>query len=86
LEEEKDSEETLPNFQIHLSQPFSLSSSLRRIKEKQLEDKEEEEPRIRIKERWPVSTLIVSWFILKIIKNTFPVPMHELYMFYSIYA
>ena len=43
-----------------LSQPFILSSSFRRIQAKQLEDKEEEEPRIRIKERWPVSTLIVS--------------------------
>jgi hypothetical protein len=59
LEEEKYSEETLPNYRIHLSQPFSLSSSLRRIKAKQLEDKEEEEPRIRIKEWWLVSTLIV---------------------------
>jgi hypothetical protein len=43
-----------------LSQPFSLSSSLRRIQAKQLEDKEEEEPRIRIEERWPVSIIIVS--------------------------
>jgi hypothetical protein len=34
-----------------LSQPFSLSSSFRRIQAKQLEDKEEEEPKIRIKER-----------------------------------
>jgi hypothetical protein len=43
-----------------LSQPSSLSSSFRRIQAKQLEDKEEEEPRIRIKERWPVSIIIVS--------------------------
>jgi hypothetical protein len=43
-----------------LSQPFSLSSSFRRIQEKQLEDKEEEEPRIMIKERWPISIFIVS--------------------------
>jgi hypothetical protein len=60
LEEEKDSKETLPNFQVYLSQPFSLSSSLRRINAKQLEDKEEEELGIRIKERWPVSIIIVS--------------------------
>jgi hypothetical protein len=26
--------------------------------------KEEEEPRIRIVERWPISEIIVSWFIL----------------------
>jgi hypothetical protein len=43
-----------------LSQTFSLSSSFRRIQAKQLEDKEEEEPRIRIEERWPVSIIIVS--------------------------
>jgi hypothetical protein len=43
-----------------LSQPFSLSSIFRRIQAKQLEDKEEEEPRIRIKERWPISIIIVS--------------------------
>jgi hypothetical protein len=60
LEEENYSEENLPIFQIHLSQPFILSSRLRRINAKQLEEKEEEEPRIKIKERWPVSTLIVS--------------------------
>jgi hypothetical protein len=37
--------------------------------------KEEEEPRIRIEERWPISEIIVSWFILRLMKkDTFPVP------------
>jgi hypothetical protein len=49
-----------PTTESVLSQPFSLSSSFRRIQAKQLEDKEEEEPRIRIEERWPVSIIIVS--------------------------
>jgi hypothetical protein len=43
-----------------LSQPFSLSSSFRIIQAKQLEDKEEEEPKIRIKEQWLISIIIVS--------------------------
>jgi hypothetical protein len=43
-----------------LSQPFSLSSRFRRIQAKKLEDKEEEDPRIRIKERWSISIIIVS--------------------------
>jgi hypothetical protein len=31
--------------------------------------KEEEEPRIRIVERWPASESIVSWFILLVMKK-----------------
>jgi hypothetical protein len=44
-----------------LSQPFSLASSFRRNSCKSSwRTKEEEEPRIRIEERWMVSKIIVS--------------------------
>jgi hypothetical protein len=39
--------------------------------------KEEEEPRIRIEERWPISEIIVSQFVLMLMKkDTFPVPKY----------
>jgi hypothetical protein len=39
--------------------------------------KEEEEPRIRIEERWPISEIIVSRFVLMLMKkDTFPVPKY----------
>jgi hypothetical protein len=36
--------------------------------------KEEEEPRIRIEERWSISEIIVSWFILRLMKRYFSHP------------
>jgi hypothetical protein len=40
--------------------PLAFPQSLRRIQEKKLEDKEEEDPRIKLEERWSVSIIIVS--------------------------
>jgi hypothetical protein len=36
--------------------------------------KEEEEPRIRIEERWPISVIIVNDSFMRLIKKAFPVP------------
>jgi hypothetical protein len=39
--------------------------------------KEEEEPRIKIEERWSISEIIVSRFVLMLMKkDTFPVPKY----------
>jgi hypothetical protein len=49
--------------------------------------KEEEEPRIRIEERWPISEIIVSWFILRLMKKIlFPSRIHESHLGYLIYV
>jgi hypothetical protein len=38
--------------------------------------KEEEEPRIRIEERWPISVIIVSDSFMRLIKKYFSRPEH----------
>jgi hypothetical protein len=49
--------------------------------------KEEEDPRIRIEERWPISEIIVSWFILRLMKKIlFPSQTHESHLCYLIYV
>jgi hypothetical protein len=60
LERKKIAKKLCPIVESICPNPLAFPQSLRIIQAKQLEDKEEEEPRIRIKERWSVSTLIVS--------------------------
>jgi hypothetical protein len=65
------------NCQVHYCpNPLAFPQALGEIQAKQLEDKEEEEPRIMIEEWWPISEIIVSWFILRLIKRYFSRPKY----------
>ena len=60
----------MPIYVIHCPNPLAFPHAKGDLTQSSWR-KEEEEPRIRIKERWPVSTLIVSWFIFQVIKEHF---------------